>query len=147
MSGDIVNGLFELIGGLLLFLNCRRLYRDKQLKGVSVLPTMFYAAWGYWNLYYYPSLGQWLSFYAGIVVVTANTTWVALALYYLRQNRRYEALEREHLGDPEKKTGIYAETKLPEQNLSLPGGAPRRRRAGLKNWTGPSPWQESYHNN
>lgn len=43
---DLVNGLFEMVGGLLLWLNVRRLARDRQVAGVSVLPVLFWTAWG-----------------------------------------------------------------------------------------------------
>jgi hypothetical protein len=91
MTADLINGGFEFVGGLLLGLNCLRLHKDKQLRGVSVLPTVFYSAWGYWNLYFYPSLDAWWSFWGGIVVVTSNTAWVVLAFYYLWLAKRQSA--------------------------------------------------------
>jgi len=82
---DLINGLFELSGGILLTLNCFRLYHDKVVKGVNVWVTVFFAAWGYWNLYYYPSLNQWMSFTGTLLIVAANTVWAAMALYYARR--------------------------------------------------------------
>lgn len=80
---DFVNGiLFELIGGCLLWLNVAKLYEDKQVRGVNWITYAFFACWGIWNLYYYPHLGQWLSFVGGLNVVLANTVWVWMALYY-----------------------------------------------------------------
>lgn len=79
---DLGNGLFELIGGGLNFINVHKLYKDKQLKGVHWAPAMFFTAWGYWNCFYYPHLNQWLSFGGGLLIVTANTLWVYLALKY-----------------------------------------------------------------
>lgn len=79
---DLVNGLFEGGAGILLWWNVVRIVKDKKLRGVSLVPTAVFTAWGFWNLYYYPHLGQILSFFAGISVVVANTTWVALAVYY-----------------------------------------------------------------
>ena len=77
-----MNGAFELLGGIVLFQNCRRLYQDKVLKGVDWRVTVFFSAWGYWNLYYYPSLDQWASFVGGIGIVAVHTFWVTLAVYY-----------------------------------------------------------------
>lgn len=85
---DLVNGLFELIGGLLICLSIRRLHIDKEVKGVSALPTAFFTSWGYWNLFYYPSLSQWASFVGGCVIVAANTAWVLQMLYYSARVRR-----------------------------------------------------------
>lgn len=74
---DIVNGLFECLGGVLLWANVIRLHRDKRMAGVSIYPTALFMLWGFWNLFYYPSLSQWWSFIGGINVVTANAVWVA----------------------------------------------------------------------
>ena len=82
MTPDLVNGLFELVGGLLLWMNVAALRRDRELRGVRVAPTAFFAAWGAWNLYYYPSLGQWWSLAGGLVVVAANAAWVGLTVRY-----------------------------------------------------------------
>lgn len=79
---DAINGLFECLGGVLLLKNCHRLYLDKEVKGVSVPVTAFFWLWGIWNCYFYPSLDQWLSFTGGLVIVTANFLWVAMAIYY-----------------------------------------------------------------
>ena len=40
MTNDMINGLFEVFGGLLLCLNCWKMFCDKQLKGVSWLPSL-----------------------------------------------------------------------------------------------------------
>jgi len=82
MMNDWVNGLFELIGGLLLITNCVKLYRDKKVSGINVFPTAFFMCWGVWNLHYYPSLDQWASFAGGIVIVVSNLVWVMMAIYY-----------------------------------------------------------------
>jgi hypothetical protein len=82
---DLVNGLFEMVGGLTTFLNCWKLHKDKEVKGVVWQLTIFYTAWGLWNLYYYPSLGQWLSFLGGCVIVTSNVIWISQVVYYKRK--------------------------------------------------------------
>lgn len=84
---DLVNGSFELFAGLFCLLNVRRLLWDKSVRGVSVPAMSFFAAWGYWNLFYYPHLGQWASFIGGVAVTAVNTTWVALAIWYGTRRR------------------------------------------------------------
>ena len=79
---DLINGAFELLGGLLIGLSIRRLLRDRVVKGISWVPVAFFTAWGFWNLHYYPSLDQWWSFAGGIVVVTANALWLLFLLYF-----------------------------------------------------------------
>ena len=79
MTPDHGNAVFELGGSILIWLNTRRLLKDRAVRGVSIPVVAFYAAWGVWNLYYYAALGQWLSWVAGLGIVAGNTTWCLLA--------------------------------------------------------------------
>jgi hypothetical protein len=81
-SNDLVNAAFECGGALLIWLNVQRLYRDKMLRGVFWPVNLFYTLWGCWNVYYYPALGQTLSFWAGLGVVIGNAAWCVLAWRY-----------------------------------------------------------------
>ena len=81
-STDIVNACFEGGGACLLCMNIRRLVKDKRLAGVSLVPTVWCNLWGFWNVWFYHVMGTTASFYAGIGVLTANTVWVGLALFY-----------------------------------------------------------------
>lgn len=78
---DTVNGILEACSALFVMLNVRRLLIDRQVKGISWVAVVFFTAWGGWNLFYYPHLGQWLSFVGGIAVVAANAVWLAILLY------------------------------------------------------------------
>ncbi len=82
MKPDTINALFEAGGALLLCMNVHRLWVDKKLAGVALAPTVWFNAWGAWNLYYYYSIGQLASWYAGMAVFVVNTAWVALAITY-----------------------------------------------------------------
>lgn len=84
MTPDMINGSFELMGAFFLLLNIRQLYRDKELNGVHWLPTLFFSTWGIWNLYYYPSLGQWYSFAGGLAIVCINTFWLGQIAWYAK---------------------------------------------------------------
>lgn len=80
---DAINGAFEAFGGVMNMVNVLRIYRDKGYRGISVLPTLFFTTWGFWNvLFYYPVLHQWCSFAGGLLIVLANAAWVSMALYY-----------------------------------------------------------------
>ena len=81
-TGDIVNGLFEGLGSLFTMTNVLAILRDKMIRGFSPLPTVFWTLWGWWNLYYYPSLGQWFSFTGGVFLVTLNTIYLYLLWKY-----------------------------------------------------------------
>jgi len=64
---DLINGSFELLGGFAICQSIFRVIKDKSVKGVSVPHVAFFSLWGFWNLYYYPTLGQMLSFWRGIM--------------------------------------------------------------------------------
>jgi hypothetical protein len=82
MTPDHINALFE-VGGCIAILNhCRVAYRDKAVNGVSILSTIFFTSWGFWNMYYYPSLDQWASFLGGVAISMANMLWVFLLVKY-----------------------------------------------------------------
>lgn len=96
---DLINAAFESVGGLFVLNHCRVLYRDKAIAGVSKLSTAVFFAWGVWNLYYYPGLDQWLSFFGGLVIVTGNCLWLGMMLYYTRgQAAKRAALYRSPIG-------------------------------------------------
>lgn len=82
MINDYVNATFEIMGGGFVLDHCRIVLRDKAVKGLSIVSVFFFTLWGYWNIYYYPSLGQWASFWGGVFIVIANTWWVTLLLKY-----------------------------------------------------------------
>ena len=79
---DLINSLFELGASLAIANNCYRVYQDKMVKGVSPWSTLFFTAWGIYNVWFYPSLHQVLSFIAGIAVCGMNVIWLALMLKY-----------------------------------------------------------------
>lgn len=82
MHNDLINGMFEFIGGIMIWSNVFVLLKDKKVMGVNVWATVVFNLWGFWNLYYYPSLNQWASFIGGLVIVLGNTSWVLLAYKY-----------------------------------------------------------------
>lgn len=82
MTPDFINGLFEFAGAAFLSLNVRQILHDKVVKGVHWSSTVFFTSWGFWNLYYYPSLEQWWSFAGGVAIVAVNSVWLYLIWYY-----------------------------------------------------------------
>lgn len=79
---DLINVLFESAGSLAVAMSCLRLYKDKQVHGLSTLTAAFFTSWGFWNLYYYPSLGQFWSGLAAGLVCLVNATWLGMIFYY-----------------------------------------------------------------
>ena len=87
MSIDKINAIFQIIGALLIWKNALLLYKVKEVKGVYWPATAFFTIWGFWNIYYFPSLGQWFSFVAGIVLTVGNLAWTIQAIYYSKLNK------------------------------------------------------------
>ena len=85
MTPDIINGLFEFLGALLIANNFHVLYHDKEVKGFHWTTTAFFTSWGLWNLFYYPNLDQWFSFAGGVAIVATNAAWLGLTLYYMKR--------------------------------------------------------------
>lgn len=79
---DLVNGGFEAAAGFAVLNHCFALYRDKEVRGLSIASTAFFTAWGVWNLYYYPTLDQFWSFAGGIFITIANSIYVAMLVRY-----------------------------------------------------------------
>lgn len=78
---DIINGSIEFVGAFFVWMNVVKLWRDRQIRGVYWPTTAFFAVWGGWNLYYYPSLQQWFSFFGGMFIALGNLTWILLLIW------------------------------------------------------------------
>jgi hypothetical protein len=87
LTFDMINGLLELGGALFTMNNVRVLMRDRFVKGVSPLATIYFVVWGLWNCIWYPSLGQPFSFYGGISITVANFMWLAMLSWYWLQRK------------------------------------------------------------
>lgn len=107
---DFINGLFEFAGGFFVWLNCRRIYRDKRVLGVSPVAIGFFTLWGVWNLAYYPSLAQYWSVAGGVSVVAANAVWLTLYLKYSKDEQNQS--EEGHIGVGAADPHSQQETKI-----------------------------------
>jgi hypothetical protein len=85
MTMDLLNGLFETGGALITLLSVRQLLRDRQLRGAHWGPTVFFTAWGAWNLAYYPHLRQPVSTVGAALLVIVNVAYLALMLRFRTQ--------------------------------------------------------------
>lgn len=82
INKDAINGGFEIAGGFFALNHCRVLYAHKAVRGVSMLSVAFFLSWGMWNLYYYPSLNQPMSFYGALFLVAGNAFYLGMIAYY-----------------------------------------------------------------
>lgn len=84
---DLVNGSFEAFGGFVIILSFLKLLKEKKVRGVSWIHISYFTLWGFWNLAYYPHLGQWTSFAGGVFVVLMNCAWLGLMIHYIRKEQ------------------------------------------------------------
>lgn len=80
MSPDLVNGFFELVGAVCVWTGVYKYTKDREVKGMYWPTTIFFTSWGGWNLFYYTSLDQSFSFYAGCLLFSGNATWLSLVI-------------------------------------------------------------------
>lgn len=84
---DVINGCFEGVGSILIWLNVFRLAQDKTVKGSNWWVMIFFASWAVFNLYFYPHLGQEWSFLGGLSMFVAEFVWVVMAYYYCNRSK------------------------------------------------------------
>lgn len=77
-----INGAIEFGGSVFLLKNVFQMAKDKMLRGYHWHATVFFMTWGFWNIYYYPSVGDWYSFTGGLFIVSVNTFWLGQVWYY-----------------------------------------------------------------
>lgn len=82
MNGDLVNALFECGGAGFCLLSILRLRRDREVRGVSWLHAGFFVGWGWWNVWFYPSVGLWYSWAGGLLLAATNTTWLGQLIWH-----------------------------------------------------------------
>lgn len=75
----LVNAVFEGVGAILTWMDVYRLSRDKQVKGINPWSRAWWSAWGVSNLWYYSSVNDPFSFWAGAALALGNLVWCALA--------------------------------------------------------------------
>jgi predicted double-glycine peptidase len=78
---DITNSAFEFFGLFIIIYNCIVLYKDKEIKGISILSGIYFFIWSTWNLFYYLSINHLFSLIIGILISIANITWAILAIH------------------------------------------------------------------
>lgn len=97
MTPDFINGCFEFFASIFIFIHCLKLQHDKLVRGVSIISTVFFLSWGFWNIFYYPKLGQMFSFYMGLLVCAVNMVYVGMMIYYVNLENEMTALKRARL--------------------------------------------------
>ena len=82
MTPDQINATLELTGAVFTFRNALRVYRDRGYAGITWTAVAFFTTWGFWNIWYYPSLHQSWSFAAAVLLLAANLLWVSAMAWF-----------------------------------------------------------------
>lgn len=72
MIHDLINGFFELAGGIVVALNVRDIWKRGMVAGHTPFTITFFWSWGLWNVIYYPAIGQWWSTIGAWGLMIAN---------------------------------------------------------------------------
>jgi hypothetical protein len=95
VNPDVINGGMEFFSAVIMLLNVRRLWIDKNVAGVSLVSTLFFDTWGFWNLYYYAAIEQPWSWWGGLCLTLVNLAWMVLAFrctYWPPERRQTECI-------------------------------------------------------
>ncbi len=79
---DTINGLFEIFGGIIGLLNIFQIIKDKEVKGISYLVTIFFTLWGIWNCYFYYNLMLYMSLVGSLSMTIVNMVWLILVFKF-----------------------------------------------------------------
>lgn len=79
---DKINSIFELAGAIVTWMNVYSLYKAKKVLGINYVSVIVFSLVGYWHLCYYCTLDHFLSYYAGILMVVGNVTWLVLLIIF-----------------------------------------------------------------
>jgi hypothetical protein len=77
-----MNAGFETLGAAFNILNIVQILKEKQVRGVSLVPTALFTAWGLFNIFFYSYNHLPVSAIAAIAMSWVNATWVFLAIKY-----------------------------------------------------------------
>lgn len=87
INADLTNAFFEMFGAVLSSTSIFALLKEKEVRGVSIWPSVFFITWGFQNLFFYKIVNQPISQIAAVFMLLSNIVWFGLALYYKRQNK------------------------------------------------------------
>jgi len=73
---DAINACFELGGAFAIIPSIIAAHKAKEIRGISIITSIFFTSWGWWNIVYYPSLDQMLSAGAAVLLAGTNSIWL-----------------------------------------------------------------------
>jgi len=81
---DIINAVFVWAALIMSVLDLRRILVDRVLGGIHFGSAVLFTVWPLWDLCYYHSLGQWVSFCVCFLLACVRLCWFS-AVYRNRK--------------------------------------------------------------
>ena len=85
ISPDLINAAFEVFGSLATWGTFAAIRKDKGYAGIRLPIMAFFTSWGFWNLYFYAHLIQWVSLVASLSLTGGNVAVIIAMLWYGRK--------------------------------------------------------------
>jgi hypothetical protein len=85
ITPDVINAVFEIVGSVATWGTFAAIRKDRGYAGTRIPLMAFFTSWGFWNLYFYSHLLQWLSLVASLGLTGGNVAVIAAMLYYGRK--------------------------------------------------------------
>jgi hypothetical protein len=82
---DLINGAFEIFGSVATWGTFHAIRKDRGYAGIRLPIMAFFTSWGFWNLYFYSHLAQWVSLVASLSLTAGNVAIIAAMMYYGRK--------------------------------------------------------------
>ena len=82
MTVDIINAIFETLGGLAVGFSLLKLLKTRKSHGIHWVTPAYFFIWGVWNIGYYASLDQYWSHVVSAGIATINFWYVWKILEY-----------------------------------------------------------------
>ena len=91
MNPDLLNSILEFVASAFILNHCLVLYKDKSVKGVSTVSTIYFLGCGIWNLYYSSNLNQKYTLIACVLTTLFSVLRVGMMVYYRRKEHENQA--------------------------------------------------------
>ena len=82
MSSDQINSIFAFVGCFFIIMNIKKIYNDKEMKGMEWYSPLFFYCGQAWGAYFLYTLGQWWSFSSALMFLSCQLIWYAMMIYY-----------------------------------------------------------------
>jgi hypothetical protein len=82
---DKINAIFQIFNSIFLSFNVIRLYRDKNVAGVSLTTTLYFVVFNWFNVIYFFNINQPFSFICSIACAIVISIWSGQMIYYKRR--------------------------------------------------------------